>query len=138
MSTNFRFTEPTNIKDSELRSYLNALIRDLQSFDNAIFSQESGVLFNTAKKHPFRHISDAYTMGYKDTVVLADASAGSYAVSLPDSLATKGCFLFIKKVDTNIATVVSVEGSGPEFPFVCSAAGSDLTVFSDGENFWVF
>ena len=139
MSTNTKFPEPFSIEQGKTKNYLNELVRALRDFDNNIFSQQTGVLYSTARKTPFLAISSAYEMGPRDCVILADSSSGSITITGPDALQSKGMFYHVKKTDTNAATVVSVECSSDEGVIVLSGTGRpSVTVFSDGENFWSF
>lgn len=145
MGTNIRWPDPNLRNDTELQnhirtmdSYLNELIRTLRSFDDAIFSQEDNVLFRTSRIRPFVEVSAAYSAGVNDSVVLADSSAATFAVSLPSALDSKNTFYDIKKIDTNGSTVVSVEGSGPELPVILNGSGRpSVTLFSDGSDYWI-
>lgn len=136
--TNTKFPEPYRISDNETRSYLNELIRNLRDFDSNIFSQDTGLIFEAARKRPFIEVSSAYTMGARDNVILVDASASSTTITLPLALDGINTFYDIKKIDQNAATVVSVEGSGPEIPIILNGADRpSVTVYSDGNNYWI-
>ena len=140
MSTRISFPQPPDLKKEhrELRAYLNELVRTLEHFDDSIFSQETGLMYQTSRLLPVVTTTSAYTMGGLEGVVLANSSAGGFAVTLPTALKSKGKFFEIKKIDANIATIVSVEASGPEFPYLLSSdQRPSLTVCSDGTNFWV-
>lgn len=138
MTTNFRWPEPTSIMDEETRRYLNELIRSLNSYDNAVFSQDTGLMFETARKRPFTAVTSSHSMGVNDSVLLVDASAATTTITLPLALDAQGTYYDIKKTDTNGATVVSVEGSGSEMPVVLNGSGRpSVTLFSDGSNFWI-
>jgi len=138
MSTNLRWPDPPQNLQEPLGSYLRELTRVLRDFDTAAFSQETGLMFETARRRPLVEVSSSYVMGATDCVLLVDSSASSTRITLPDALDAKGTFYDIKKVDTNGGTVVSVEGSGSEFTVVLT--GTDrpsITVFSNGTTFWI-
>jgi hypothetical protein len=138
--TNFRWPEPyfsENI-DPELERYLSELIRSLRLFDTEIFSQESALVFETARIRPFVEVSTAYSMGVGDSVVLADASAATFAVQLPDPLEGQKKFYDIKKIDQVNSTRVSVEGVGQELPVVLRTnLNPSVTLYCDGTQYWI-
>ena len=135
--TNPTFPQPSNIEDPKLRQYLSELIRSLNTFDNDIFSTETKILFGAARKSPKVSVSSTYQMGERECVVLANASAGSFDVTLPSPLDGKDSFYYVKKTDTNAATTVTVQGTGGEFPIALSgSARPSVTVFSDGTDYW--
>lgn len=138
MSTNTRFPEPPESFDPELKDYLSEFIRTLEGFDEEIFDESKGVVFEAARKRPVVEVSAAYSMGATESVILADATNGTFAVSLPAALDGQGTFYDIKRIDTNAAAVVSVEGSGSEMPVILQ--GNDrpsVTLYSDGSNFYI-
>lgn len=138
MGTRVRFPEPPNSLDTTLRNYLSELIRELEDFDTRIFSQETGVLFETSRKRPYTEVSSNHTMGQYQSVLLVDASAGDVLVSVPLALDFKGTFMDIKRIDTNASYVVSIEGSGGDMPVVLQGSGRpSVTLFSDGSNVWI-
>lgn len=138
MSTNFRWPDPPQNMQEPLGSYLRELARVLRDYDVNIFSQDSGIMFETARKRPSTTVSTSFSMGATDCMMLVDSSASNVRITLPAALDAKGTFYDIKKTDVNGGTVVSVEGSGSEFTVILS--GTDrpsITVYSDGTNFWI-
>jgi hypothetical protein len=137
MSTNLRWPEPPSNLEPSLGSYLRELIRTLGFFDTEIFSQDSGLIFNTSRIRPFVEVSTAYAAGINDSVILADASASNVRITLPEAVSVKGTFYDIKRTDTG-GFVVSVEGSGSELPVVLTGASRpSVTLYSDGTRFWI-
>lgn len=137
MATNIRFPEPDRIQDEYLKEYLSELIRTLEDFDSRIFSQDTGVLFETARRRPFIEVSSNHTVGQYESMVLVDSDGGDIVVSCPLALDFKGTYIDVKKIDTNGATTVSIVGSGGDMPVTLSGANRpSVTLFSDGNNVW--
>ena len=138
MTTRTRWPEPSRITDAETAEYLRTLVRTLGEFDSALFSQDSKVMFNTTRVRPYTEVSSGRTIGVNESVVLADASASSLTLTLPLTVSVVGTFFDIKKIDANAATTVSVEGSGPELPFVLNGVSRpSVTLFCDGTKYWI-
>ena len=133
-----RLPEPNRVLDVETQRYLYDLLRSIEEVNSMMFSDETGFVFGAARKRPSIEVSTTYTIGVSDSIILADSSAATFAVTLPTALDAKNTFYDIKKIDTNVATVVSVEGSGSEFPLILNGSGQpSVTVYSDGSNFWI-
>ena len=136
--TRSRFVEPTNVEDEKTRTYLNELVRALRDFDTQIFSTETGTLFRSAQIRPFVVVEEDYQVGKLDSVILVDASVSARTITLPTALELKGVTLDVKKIDDNGSNVVTVLGSGPEFPV--SIAGPDrpdYKFFSTGDFYYI-
>lgn len=138
-STNFRFPEPMEFKSfDQVKEFVNELVRSLQDYDYELFDQDQGYIFRSGRVRPVTEVSIDYALGTTDSVVLVDASVSTRRITLPTALDAAKTQFDIKKIDTNGSTVVSVEGSGDELPVVLSGTGRpSVTVFSDGNNFWV-
>jgi len=138
VGTRVRFSEPDGIADQPTRQYLTNLVRDLDDFDKTIFSEDLGLIFETARMQPMIRVNTSFGIGPYNSVVLADASAGDVTLTLPLSEKATRKIFEIKRTDDNGSFDVSVEASGPEFPVVLSGTSREsVRVFSDGANYWV-
>lgn len=138
MGINFRWPEPPQDLEPTLGSYLRQLVRSFSDYDEEVFSQDSRAIFSTARVRPHIEVSTAYAVGVNDSVVLVDASAANVAITLPLAFDVKDTLFDIKKIDATAGTVVSITGSGLEFPtLLTGATRPSVTVFSDGNRFWV-
>ena len=138
--TNIRWPDPyfSGEVSPEVARYLSELIRQLRLFDSEIFSQDTSFLFEASRLRPFVEVSTDYSMGQQDAVVLADASATSFRIDLPDVLEAQYKHYDVKKIDTNGATVISVEGAGQDLPIVLNSVfRPSITLYSDGTNYWI-
>jgi hypothetical protein len=132
-----RFPEPYfETEDGKLERYLSELVRQLQFFDNEIFREDLGVLYETSRKHNIVEVCADYAMGKNDVYVLANTAAAAIVVSIPAAASAYRRKYTVK--NTNTANTVSIEGSGTEFPYVLPAGSTSVVSFiSDGNNFWV-
>ena len=82
----------------------------------------------------------AYAVLATDEVVLADATAGAFAVTLPAANALPGRRITIKKIDAtaNAVTVASAGGTIDGAVSIAMATQNEaVTVMSGGANWWI-
>jgi hypothetical protein len=82
-----------------------------------------------------------YTAGDTEEIVLADATAGAFTVTLPTAASKSGFIYTVKKTDSS-AAAVTIDGDGAET--IDGDASVDLasqdkviSVVSDGSNWWI-
>lgn len=80
----------------------------------------------------------AYTIGAGDSVILGNATAGAFTVTLPTAVGIAGRQYIIKKIDSS-ANAVTLDGAGSETidgaaTVALSAQWARSTVVSDGAN----
>jgi hypothetical protein len=131
-----RLPDPSKVQDNETREYLNMLIRDLHILFSAIINDENSLTYKASRRVPFDTITETTTLGRESSIVLIDATGGNITVYLPDPLGFKRQFLRIKRIDAS-GNTVTVTGIGDELPLNLSTMDS-YTLYSDGENFWLF
>ncbi len=134
MTNQVRLTDPSNIKDQQLRTYLNRLVLDLTTSFNALINNENDLTFRASRTHPLTNVAGSITLGVNSSFVLLDATSSGFTVTLPNPLDFKNQFLYLKRQDNSINTVV-ISGTGPEFPINLIGYNS-ATLYSDGTNFW--
>lgn len=137
--TILRLPEPYAITDIETtKEYLNELVRALEKNSSLLFSDDYALIFESSRIRPFVEVSAAYSAGTTDSVILADSSSGSFAVTLPLAEEMFKTYIDVKKIDSNAATVVSVEGSGDDTPVVLNGSGRpSVTLYCDGQKYWI-
>ena len=83
----------------------------------------------------------AYTITTSDEVVIADAAAASFTLTLPTAVGNTGKVYWIKKIDAT-ANTVTVDGDGGQLidgaaTAVLTTQYEAITVISDGTEWWV-
>ena len=85
-------------------------------------------------------VTVAYPVVDTDEIVLADATAGAFPVTLPAANATPGRRITVKKIDASI-NAVTVESAGGTIDGAASVALTaqnwTVEVVSGGTNWWV-
>lgn len=84
--------------------------------------------------------SSAYTIVITDHTILANASGGAFAVTLPASSPAMGYEFVIKKTDSsaNVVTVTPTSGTiDGAATFLLTTQYQSVTVQSDGTNWWI-
>jgi hypothetical protein len=80
----------------------------------------------------------SYVATNDDWAILADASAGSLTITLPDAAIHSGRLFFVKKTDSSTNTVTVSTGGGTidgSASVVISSQYGDVFVISDGTNY---
>lgn len=82
------------------------------------------------------------TLTAAETVVLADATSAAFTITLPSVSSTPYTVFFIKKIDTTLANLVTIQGtSGQTFDglttLTLSKRGESVMLESDGSNWRV-
>ena len=95
---------------------------------NALIQEKSNVLTKTA----------AYTIEEDDDVILGDATAAAFTVTLPKATLFEGRRFTVKKIDASV-NAVTLDGDGSEtidgtLTFALTARWDKVTVLSDGTN----
>lgn len=81
----------------------------------------------------------SYTIVAADTVILADASSGAFTLTLPSAVGIADDLVFIKKIDTALANLVTITRSGSETidglaSISLAQRGESVILQSDGAN----
>ncbi len=110
---------------------------DLMATDDDL--QVDGIL--TRARKPIVAKSGAYTITIDDEVIIADASGGSFTITLPTAVGISGKTYWIKKIDAT-ANIVTVDGNGAQtiddgLTAVIGTQYEAITVVSDGTEWWV-
>jgi hypothetical protein len=85
--------------------------------------------------------SGDYTITTSDEVVIADAAAASFTLTLPTAVGNTGKVYWVKKIDAT-ANTVTIDGDGAETidgaaTAVLTTQYEAITVISDGTEWWV-
>ena len=91
--------------------------------------------------HGTRKKTAAYTAVVSDGVILCDASAGAFTVTLPAVAGNADLYYTIKKIDSS-ANAVTVDGAGAETidggtTAVLANQYHSITIVCDGVEWWV-
>ena len=95
-------TSPTEVRSSEPKPPLKGQMW----FDTSGSTGIGGVVAITTK-------TTNYTATHADTVILCDATAGAFTITLPTTVGIKGKVYYIKKIDVT-ANAVTIDPDGTE------------------------
>ena len=96
---------------------------------------------NGIASYAFNSVSGDHTLDVTDSLALVDASSTSVIITLPTAVGIQGRRYDIKKIDSSSNTVV-VQPNGSETidgcnPMTISKQYTNMTIVSDGSNWWI-
>jgi hypothetical protein len=110
------------------------------SYSNAFFTVDATGRLTAATNGSIATKITTYTIASTDQTILASATGGAFAVTLPSVSVNVGRYFIIKKTDSSANAVTVTPASGTidgASTFVLTAQYQSVTVQSDGTNWWV-
>ncbi len=86
-------------------------------------------------------ISSTYTATPTDHILLADASAGAFIITLPTSVGNSGREYIIKKIDSSL-NIITIKGTSSETidsstTFDLELQDESVNIYSNGVNWYI-
>ena len=106
------------------------LSRALRFITNWLNNAAYGHLFNVTT------VTATYTVSDTDSIIICDATSGTFTITFPAAAAAKNKVFFLKKTDAsaNAITLGTIDGSSKSL----GSQYDSYIVGSDGTNYWIF